>query len=409
MSAGLKPRPTCVQSLMLRHPIIHRAPVIAVVVVAAVVGSARPARAQQEPGRGVIVDDVKCATDGSQSYALYLPSNYSRDRGWSLLMAFHPAARGRAMVEKYQAAAERYGYIVAGSNTSRNGSFAASAAAVKAMSTDLGQRFAIDASRVYLTGMSGGARVALMVALGSKGIAGVIASSAGYPDSKPRASVPFPIYGTAGTEDFNYLEMRLLDRRLTSPHRLAIFDGGHTLPPDEIALDAIEWMELQAMKSSLRPKDDALVARWFEKRQQRIASADGAAAAVPLLEALVDDFKGLRDVAAETSRVKELSSQPDVKKAIARQRSADDAESRMLTDIFELEAGLTDESRRALNLGRLRDQLLRYKRVAESETDSPERSQARRLLRSVTFGASERVEDPQYLRLLQEINPGVRR
>jgi len=257
--------------------------------------------------------------------------------------------------------------------------------------------------------MSGGARVALMVALGSKGIAGVIASSAGYPDSKPRASVPFPIYGTAGTEDFNYLEMRQLDRRLGSPHRLAIFDGGHTLPPDEIALDAIEWMELQAMKSSLRPKDDALVERLFEKRQQQIASAGGAAATVPQLEALVDDFKGLRDVSAEAARAKELSAQPDVKKAIARQRSADDAESRMLTDIFELEAGLTDESRRALNLGRLRDQLLRYKRVAESETDSPERSQARRLLRSVTFGAVDRVEDSQYLRLLQEISPAVRR
>ena len=32
--------------------------------------------------------------------------SYSPDRAWSLLVAFHPAARGRAMVEKYQAAAE---------------------------------------------------------------------------------------------------------------------------------------------------------------------------------------------------------------------------------------------------------------------------------------------------------------
>ena len=394
---------------MLRDCTVQRLLVVTVTVVAAVAGRAPAARTQQEPARGVIVDDVKCASDAAQSYALYLPSTYSRDRGWSLLMAFHPAARGRAMVEKYQVAAERYGYIVAGSNTSRNGSFTASAAAVKAMSADLGQRFAIDASRVYLTGMSGGARVALMVALGSKGIAGVIASSAGYPDSKPRASVPFPIYGTAGTEDFNYLEMRQLDRRLTTPHRLAIFDGGHTLPPDEVALDAIEWMELQAMKSSLRPKDDALVARWFEKRQQQIASADGAAAAVPLLEALVDDFKGIRDVSAESARAKELAAQPEVKKALARQRSEDDAESRRLAEMFELEAGLADESRHAMNLGRLRDQLLKYKRAAESETDSPERRQARRLLRSVTFGAADRVEDSQYLRLLQEIAPAVRR
>src|SRR6185436_18956147 len=146
--------------------------------------------------------------------------------------AFHPGARGRQMVEKYQAAAEQYGYIVAGSNTSRNGPWSVSMTAVHAVSTDLGQRFSIDAERLYLTGLSGGARVAMMVALGKNNIAGVIASSAGFPDSQPRASVPFAVFGTAGTEDFNYIEMRQLDRKLTSPHRLVVFDGGHTLPPE---------------------------------------------------------------------------------------------------------------------------------------------------------------------------------
>src|SRR6185369_4391101 len=101
--------------------------------------------------------------------------------------------------------------------------------------------------RFYLTGHSGGARVAMQVALGSSKIAGVIASSAGYPDSQPRGSVRFPIFGTAGTEDFNYIEMRLLDRALKTPHRVVIFEGGHTLPPAPVALEAIEWLELQAM------------------------------------------------------------------------------------------------------------------------------------------------------------------
>src|SRR4029077_13151979 len=107
--------------------------------------------------------------------------------------AFHPGARGRAMVETYAAAAEQYGYIVAGSNNSRNGPWAASAAAVLALPVDLGRRLAIDPQRFYLTGLSGGARVALTVAL-AKGnnIAGIIASSAGYPDSQPRVKVPFP-------------------------------------------------------------------------------------------------------------------------------------------------------------------------------------------------------------------------
>ena len=221
--------------------------------VAAVVSClwASSAPAQTLP-RGTVVDPVQCAGDPAQTYALFLPSTYSPERQWSLLLAFHPAARGRLMAEKYQAAAEQYGFIVAASNNARNGPHAVSAAAAQAMSTDVSRRFAIDLQRVYLTGMSGGARVAMGIALANASIAGVVASSAGYPDSQPRDKVSFAVFGTAGTEDFNYVEMRLLDRKLSSPHFLAVFDGGHTLPPDDIALDALEWMELQAMQSGRR-------------------------------------------------------------------------------------------------------------------------------------------------------------
>ena len=365
-----------------------------------------PAPAAQDLPRGTIVDDVKCAAEPAQSYALYLPSNYSRDRAWSVLIAFHPAARGRAMVEKYQAAAEQYGYIVAGSNTSRNGPIAVSAASVRAMSVDLGQRFAIDAARVYLAGMSGGARVAMQVALGSgNNIAGVIASSAGYPDSRPRSSVPFAVFGTAGTDDFNYLEMRQLDRKLTSPHSLAIFAGGHTLPPDAVALDAIEWMELQAMKAGRRPKEDALLDRLLDKRRRRVAESSDPAATVHLLEALAQDFKGLRDVEPEAARAKELSRLPEVKKALARERAAEDAEIRTVGEIFDLEAGLRDENRHDESLIRLRQQLLRYAQAANASTDSPDRSQARRVLRLVSGGAADRVDDPVYLKLLEQVAP----
>src|SRR5689334_8163921 len=109
----------------------------------------------QDLSRGRIVDDVKCAADPSQSYALYLPSAYTPDRPWPVLMGFHPGARGRAIVEKYQAAAEQHGYVVAGSNNSRNGPWQVSVAAVRAMSADVGSRFSLDPKRVYLTGLSG--------------------------------------------------------------------------------------------------------------------------------------------------------------------------------------------------------------------------------------------------------------
>lgn len=309
------------------------------------------------------------------------------------------------MVETYRAAAEQYGYIVAGSNTSRNGPWQVSAASIRAMSADLGQRFSIDADRFYLTGLSGGARVALQVALGTKAIAGVIASSAGYPDNQRRKALPFVVFGTAGTEDFNYLELRMLDRALTTPHRLAIFEGGHTLPPDDVALEAIEWLELQAMKSGRKPRDEALIDRLFDTRQRAIAAATSPAATVHLLKDFADDFSGLRDVSAAAVRAVELSKQKDVKSALASERGDEDAEARQLDDVLALEAGLRDESRHLESLGRLRDWLSRTARQATAAADSPERRRARRVLRAITMGAADRVQDAEYLKLLQQYRP----
>ena len=355
----------------------------------------------QDLQRGTVVERVECAGDPAQTYALYLPSSYSANRKWSVLLAFHPGARGRAMVEKFQAAAEQFGYIIAASNNSRNGPYAVSIAAAQAMSADVSQRFSIDPQRVYLTGMSGGARVATGIALGSKNnIAGVIASSAGYPDAKPRSSVTFAVFGTAGTEDFNYLEMRLLDRKLTSPHFLAVFRGGHTLPPDETAADALAWMELHAMQSGRRNRDEALAGRILEKRRATIAAATESAEIVYLLTALVSDFKGLADVSAEARRLEDMSRQADVKTALKRQQDSENAEGRVLGEIIDLEARLGGDGH-DVALMTLRDRLSKLARSAAAEADTPERSQARRVLRSVTAGASGRVQDRDYLKLLE--------
>jgi poly(3-hydroxybutyrate) depolymerase len=358
--------------------------------------------AAQELQRGVVIERVQCMDDPAQSYALYLPSGYSPERKWSLVLAFHPAARGVLMVEKFKGAAEQYGYVVAASNNSRNGPYAVSSAAAQAMSTDVGRRFSVDPQRVYLAGMSGGARVAMGIALGKNNIAGVIASSGGYPDSQPRDRVTFAVFSTAGTEDFNFIEMRRLDRQLSSAHLLAVFQGGHTLPPDDVAFDALEWMELQAMQSGRRARDSALLERMVEKRRARIATSTDLADTVYLLRALVADFKGLVHLSADASRLQQMTARPEVKKALKRDRDGVDAEARMLTEIFEIEARLGEDDRREVSVMMLRDRLGKLSRKATADADTPERSQARRVLRSVTAGASERVVDREYLTLLQQ-------
>jgi predicted esterase len=351
-----------------------------------------------------VIDRVEVIGEPEESYALYLPSDYRPDRAWSLLLAFHPSARGAAFVERYRQAAERFGYVVAGSNTSRNGSWDVITRAVRAMSRDAGRRFSIDARRVYLTGHSGGARVAMEVALGPNDIAGVIASSAGFPDAKPRRSVRFPVFATAGIDDFNYLEMRRLDAALTSPHRLAIFDGGHTLPPASVAQDALAWLELEAMKSGRRERDPSLVDEVLEARR---AGADRAPPPerLRLLREIVADFDGLRDVAALKAAADALAGDPAVIRAAKEDRAALDAEARMLDDALAEERRLRDPGRRADALYSLRLLFESWARAAASAEPSPQRSRARRLLAAVAAGAAERVSDDEYRDLVRRYRP----
>lgn len=70
---------------------------------------------------GKILAHVTCAADPEQTYALYLPPNYSPDRRWPLVISSDPSARGSAPLELQKDAAELYGYVLASSNNSRNG------------------------------------------------------------------------------------------------------------------------------------------------------------------------------------------------------------------------------------------------------------------------------------------------
>ncbi len=341
----------------------------------------------QDLPKGRLIESVKCA-DPSQTYALYLPSNYSADRAWSVILAFDPRARGSAAVERFAAAAETYGYIVAGSNNSRNGPWAPSLAAAEAMTADVSSRFHIDPSRIYMAGMSGGARVAMQVALGSNKVAGVIAASAGFPAGQSRKTVPFAVFGTAGTEDFNYIEMRGLDRDLASPHRVVIFEGGHGWMPVALATEAVEWMETRAGKS---------VDKIFLKR---VAAAGNSCEA---LQGVIADFQGVRDLAEVNGRFAQQHCDKAVKDAQRAARSADAKEMSTLREIAELEDSLGDAGQHPISLAHLRERLEKLARQATAAEDSEPRRMARRVLRGVLAESNARAADPDYRKLLDSI------
>ena len=363
---------------------------------AAVLSPVPASVAAQAPEPGRILEKVACAKAPGQSYALYLPSGYTRERRWPILYAFDARARGLVPVERYREAAERYGVIVAGSNNSRNGPIAIADEALRAMLDDTSTRFPLDPRRVYLTGFSGGARVAVLAAaaLGDQA-AGVIGAAAGFPTGlQPTAATPFAYFGTIGVDDFNFPEMRELDATLAKlgvRHHVEVFEGGHAWPPADVCMRAIEWMEIEAIRSKRRTDDpplvDRILARWT-------AEAEAEEKAARPVEAwrryslLTATFAGLRDVAGPVRKARELASSREVRSALA-----------------EEDASVTRQAGEHARVARLADravaaegpesliELLRAVEELRSQSERPRSDAARMVARRVLVSSWSRLNE----------------
>jgi len=379
-----------------------------------------PVSAQQandEPQSGSLTERVICKATPTQTYALYVPSGYTPTRKWPLVAAFDPAARGKAPVERFKEAAERHGYIVCGSNNSRNGPIQPSAEAAKAMLADVAARFSIDSKQVYMAGFSGGARAATTIAVWLSGqIAGVVGCGAGLAVGlEPKSSLPFIFYGTVGTEDFNYPELKQLDRALQSAgvvHRVEVFEGGHDWAPSDVCMRAIEWLELQAIKSGRRARDDEFINRAFNSAQTRAADLESSGhiyEAFLAYAAVASDFSGLKDVAEAQKKSEALKDSKAVKQTVNRDREQESEQSRRVNELFGLRAKLmsaaggapnaseqgsygvggADTASRQLFFSDLRSKLSDLKSKSEAKEASSERALARRIFNQYTIAEFE--------------------
>lgn len=236
-----------------------------------------------------------------QSYALFVPSRYAADRTWPILYCLDPGARGHAAVEHFAAAAEKAGFVVAGSNNSRNGPIEPSLTAIRLMVQDTHARLSIDDHRIYAAGLSGGARLALAWATGQNGgIAGVVASSAGFGSAVPK-QIPFRIFMTTGVDDFNHDELYRLSRELARrdvPHRFVEFAGGHEWVPASLADEAFGFfLGTVPPRAAEASKDTERQAAEYEHLLPQVESGDRAALKQVQKEAAASEDSPARRVA----------------------------------------------------------------------------------------------------------------
>jgi tetratricopeptide (TPR) repeat protein len=310
----------------------------------------------QTPAAGTVHPSVTVLAGPSNSYALYLPSAYSAVKRWPLLLVFDPFGRGETAVRLFHDAAEKYGFIVVGSNNSRN--FQDPSTAIRLLWADVKERYAIDPRRIYTAGLSGGARVASSIALACKScIAGVIANGAGLPQggSPPQgASQPgteaTDWFLVAGTTDFNYPELLRLKEALDAnavANRFVVYDGPHNWMPPEFAESALAWLQLRAMAKGLAPADRNFIDKQFERRtgEAQAAKAGGdPQAAVREYREIANDFRAWRDVKEQEAAAKSLAGSEDFRKARKNEKAALELADEVAEKLGNLVAGINQAS-----------------------------------------------------------------
>lgn len=346
---------------------------------------------------GKILSPVPCVEHPEFSYALYLPSHYSSSHRWPLVVSSDPGARGSAPLELQKDAAERYGYILAASNDSRNGPWKPLLEATKAMLIDLQTRLSIDTNRVYFAGFSGGARASTQIAAQCKCAAGILLSGAGFSRGVSLASLSsIPVFSAVGNLDFNYSEVIPLQEslaRANHPHWLRIFEGSHQWAPAEVMEEALAWFRSQVMKTQREAPDQAFIRSQFSTG---LARAESFQQSGDLLSAwreylqIAGTYDSLVDVAAVHAKVSSLGRDKTVQDALKREHAQFEEQAKLTNDITARLAALPDRDDTRLQTDQdLQGQLLRLRHNAEQEKRLEKTVVYKRALSGVFIGAME--------------------
>lgn len=235
-----------------------------------IVTQAAAAQEASLPGRIIAREAVP--GDSAQHVAAYLPSGFDRSRAVPVLFVLDPRGRGELALRLFAGGAERHGWLVVSSyNSASDTDGNPNVDAMNAMLAWVQQNASMETTRLYLAGFSGTARIAWALAAelrprmaGMFGTGGGVSFSAGGPEMAFGGDSSFAFFGSAGTTDFNYDEMRGLATRLRLarvPSRMAWFRGPHAWPPRALCEQAVDWLELRAMLGGRRAIDTAFVAR----------------------------------------------------------------------------------------------------------------------------------------------------
>ncbi len=251
--------------------------------------------AQNNFTAGKIIDSIPVENTIDETFSLYLPTSFNKEKLSSIIFVFEPAARGSIGVAPFLEVSEKYGYIVVCSNNSKNGPQDINFKIANRLFSHVFKVFSVDEKQMYLAGFSGGSRLVSSIAILTGNFSGVIACGAGLSGNSIYSSYinskkNFNYVGICGDEDMNYKEMVANSKFLKKiglENTLYTFNGGHHWPSKKEINRAFRWLLMQKSLEEFREMEIE-DARLFHETQNYLMSAEN-------YERIIDSYRNSND------------------------------------------------------------------------------------------------------------------
>ena len=234
-------------------------------------------------------------TKNNSSYSVYFPVTFSEKEKYPALIFLDPHGHGKFPLEKYKSLADRFHFLLMGSNDSKNG-----------MNIEQSIKFAGDLlneasttlpglkQQISLAGFSGGAKVALVAANSILGFSSGIYCGAAFPPGS--IQINKPLLAIAGRHDMNYTEVRNYNQSIDKSgltHALVEWNGKHEWPDTVIFQHAFYWNLFTSMRNKIIEKNESIIEEYKKMIETAINKEKNILFRAVLLQEEIEMLKGV--------------------------------------------------------------------------------------------------------------------
>ncbi len=217
-----------------------------------------------------------CKSDSKNTYEVFVPERKSVQEKLPLLVIIDAHGNGAFAIEKFKQSAKQYSVILVASNLVKNG-FVNYESAIETLINDVRNKYQVS-EMVFMTGFSGGARMALGYALTHK-LRGLILCGA-LANADQITAITCPVFAISGMDDFNFMETaQYLFQEQSVPENLKIelTKSSHNWPDSLILTNAMGFLYLSNQNANSTSVKKSQITDYCQSQIARIETLEKSA------------------------------------------------------------------------------------------------------------------------------------